>query len=99
FSAFALQFCLVKSVGRPFFVDLVFMPQLYHHLPEPAAVARECRRVLRAQSGCELQGCRQEGGRSAVPGQTCRKTLLPPRRVLDEDAGAVAAARSSSTSV
>jgi ubiquinone/menaquinone biosynthesis C-methylase UbiE len=29
-------------------VDLVFMSQIYHHLPDPAAVARECRRVLRA---------------------------------------------------
>jgi SAM-dependent methyltransferase len=28
-------------------VDLVFMSQIYHHLPDPAAVARECRRVLR----------------------------------------------------
>jgi ubiquinone/menaquinone biosynthesis C-methylase UbiE len=27
-------------------VDLVFMSQIYHHLPDPAAVARECRRVL-----------------------------------------------------
>jgi SAM-dependent methyltransferase len=26
----------------------VFMSQIYHHLPDPAAVARECRRVLRA---------------------------------------------------
>ena len=30
------------------YVDLVFMSQIYHHLPDPAAVARECRRVLRA---------------------------------------------------
>src|SRR5260370_4536580 len=30
-------------------VDLVFMSQIYHHLPEPPAVARECRRVLRAR--------------------------------------------------
>jgi ubiquinone/menaquinone biosynthesis C-methylase UbiE len=29
-------------------VDLVFMSQIYHHLPDPLAVARECRRVLRA---------------------------------------------------
>jgi SAM-dependent methyltransferase len=29
------------------YVDLVFMSQIYHHLPDPAAVARECRRVLR----------------------------------------------------
>jgi SAM-dependent methyltransferase len=28
-------------------VDLMFMSQIYHHLPDPAAVARECRRVLR----------------------------------------------------
>ena len=28
-------------------VDLVFMSQIYHHLPDPPAVARECRRVLR----------------------------------------------------
>jgi len=28
-------------------VDLVFMSQIYHHLPDPAAVARECGRVLR----------------------------------------------------
>ena len=28
-------------------VDLVFMSQVYHHLPDPAAVARECRRLLR----------------------------------------------------
>ena len=28
-------------------VDLVFMSQIYHHLPDPAAVARECRRLLR----------------------------------------------------
>jgi ubiquinone/menaquinone biosynthesis C-methylase UbiE len=28
-------------------VDLVFMSQIYHHLPDPAAVARECRRVVR----------------------------------------------------
>ncbi len=27
-------------------VDLVFMSQIYHHLPDPAAVARECGRVL-----------------------------------------------------
>jgi ubiquinone/menaquinone biosynthesis C-methylase UbiE len=26
-------------------VDLVFMSQIYHHLPDPAAVTRECRRV------------------------------------------------------
>jgi SAM-dependent methyltransferase len=32
-------------------IDLVFMSQIYHHLPDPAAVARECRRVLRA-GGC-----------------------------------------------
>ena len=29
-------------------VDLVFMSQVYHHLPDPVAVARECRRLLRA---------------------------------------------------
>jgi SAM-dependent methyltransferase len=29
-------------------VDLVFMSQIYHHLRDPPAVARECRRVLRA---------------------------------------------------
>ena len=29
-------------------VDLVFMSQIYHHLLDPAAVARECRRVLGA---------------------------------------------------
>jgi SAM-dependent methyltransferase len=29
-------------------VDLVFMSQIYHHLPDPAAVPRECRRVVRA---------------------------------------------------
>ena len=29
------------------YVDIVFMSQIYHHLPDPAAVARECRRVLR----------------------------------------------------
>ena len=29
-------------------VDLVFMSQVYHHLPDPVAVARECRRILRA---------------------------------------------------
>jgi ubiquinone/menaquinone biosynthesis C-methylase UbiE len=28
-------------------VDLVFMSQVYHHLRDPAAAARECRRVLR----------------------------------------------------
>jgi ubiquinone/menaquinone biosynthesis C-methylase UbiE len=28
-------------------VDLVFMSQVYHHLPDPRAVARECRRALR----------------------------------------------------
>jgi ubiquinone/menaquinone biosynthesis C-methylase UbiE len=28
-------------------VDLVFMSQIYHHLPDPVAVAGECRRVLR----------------------------------------------------
>jgi SAM-dependent methyltransferase len=28
-------------------VDLVFMSQIYHHLPDAAAVARECRRILR----------------------------------------------------
>jgi SAM-dependent methyltransferase len=28
-------------------VDLVFMSQIYHHLPDPAAMARECQRVLR----------------------------------------------------
>lgn len=28
-------------------VDLVSMSQIYHHLPDPAAIARECRRVLR----------------------------------------------------
>lgn len=29
-------------------VDLVFMSQVYHHLPDPVAVVRECRRILRA---------------------------------------------------
>jgi ubiquinone/menaquinone biosynthesis C-methylase UbiE len=29
-------------------VDLVFMSQIYHHLPDPPAVARECRHVLSA---------------------------------------------------
>jgi SAM-dependent methyltransferase len=28
-------------------VDLVFMSQIYHHLPDPPAVASECRRALR----------------------------------------------------
>src|SRR6516164_2794847 len=28
-------------------VDLVFMSQIYHHLPDPAAMWRECRRLLR----------------------------------------------------
>jgi SAM-dependent methyltransferase len=28
-------------------VDLVFMSQIYHHLPDPVAAAHECRRVLR----------------------------------------------------
>jgi ubiquinone/menaquinone biosynthesis C-methylase UbiE len=31
-------------------VDLVFMSQVYHHLAEPIAAARECRRILRAGS-------------------------------------------------
>ena len=29
-------------------VDLVFMSQVYHHLPDAIAAARECRRILRA---------------------------------------------------
>jgi ubiquinone/menaquinone biosynthesis C-methylase UbiE len=29
-------------------VDLVFMSQVYHHLPDPVAVAQECWRILRA---------------------------------------------------
>jgi len=29
-------------------VDLVFMSQVYHHLPDPVSAARECRRILRA---------------------------------------------------
>ena len=30
-------------------VDMVFLSMVYHHLGDPAAVARECRRVLRSE--------------------------------------------------
>jgi SAM-dependent methyltransferase len=41
-------------------VDLVFMSQIYHHLPDPPAVARECRRVLRGGgSVCIRTGTRE----------------------------------------
>ena len=41
-------------------VDLVFMSMIYHHLTNPAVVARECRRVLR-QGGyvCMRNGTRE----------------------------------------
>jgi ubiquinone/menaquinone biosynthesis C-methylase UbiE len=40
--------------------DLVFMSMVYHHLPDPTAVARECHRVLR-QGGyvCIRNGTRE----------------------------------------
>jgi SAM-dependent methyltransferase len=40
--------------------DLVFMSQIYHHLDDPAAAARECRRVLRRDGVvCVRNGTRQ----------------------------------------
>src|ERR1700736_394507 len=40
--------------------DLVFMSMVYHHLTDPAAVARECRRVLRpAGHVCIRNGTRE----------------------------------------
>jgi len=42
-------------------IDLVFMSQIYHHLPDPAAVARECRRVLRGGGYvCVRTGTRED---------------------------------------
>ena len=41
-------------------VDLAFMSQVYHHLSDPAAVARECRRVLRVGGyACIRTGTRE----------------------------------------
>jgi ubiquinone/menaquinone biosynthesis C-methylase UbiE len=50
-SAISVVFGRASAHELPFqesSVDLVFMSQIYHHLPDPPAVARECRRVLRA---------------------------------------------------
>lgn len=42
-------------------IDLVFMSQIYQHLPDPAAVARECRRVLRGGGYvCVRTGTRED---------------------------------------
>ena len=43
-------------------VDLVFMSQVYHHLPEPIAVARECRRILRAGGYLCVRTATRENG-------------------------------------
>jgi SAM-dependent methyltransferase len=60
-------------------VDLVFMSQIYHHLPDPAAVARECQRVLRVGGYvCIRTGTREND--VVVP------NFFPPvRAMLDAD--------------
>jgi ubiquinone/menaquinone biosynthesis C-methylase UbiE len=41
-------------------VDLVFMSMVLHHVPDPAALARECRRVLRPEGIVFLRGAVRE---------------------------------------
>jgi ubiquinone/menaquinone biosynthesis C-methylase UbiE len=46
-------------------VDLLLMSQVYNHLPDPAVVARECWRVLRADSA-RLSDGRVDRGMAAL---------------------------------
>jgi SAM-dependent methyltransferase len=60
-------------------VDLVFMSQVYHHLPDPVAVAQECGRILRT------------GGYVCVRTTTCENDVVirhffpAVRAMLDAD--------------
>jgi SAM-dependent methyltransferase len=64
-------------------VDLVFMSQVYHHLPVPAAVAQECRRVLRGGGYvCVRTGTRENNvvaPRFFPPVRAMLDADLPPR--------------------
>jgi len=72
-------------------VDLVFMSQIYHHLPDPAAAARECRRLLRVggyvcircaktMSSCQIfsRQCGPCSTRTCHPVLRSGRTFKPP---------------------
>jgi SAM-dependent methyltransferase len=58
--------------------DLVFMSMVYHHLADPAATARECRRVLRAGG----HACIRNGTRE---GNFPHRHFFPLRRLIDSE--------------
>ena len=66
--------------------DLVFMSMVYHHLSDPAAVARECHRVLRRGGYvCVRNGTRESGFPHRHFFPTLRALIasgLPSRRAI-----------------
>ena len=66
--------------------DLVFMSMVYHHLTDPAAVARECHRVLRRGGYvCVRNGTRESGFPHRHFFPTLRALIasgLPSRRAI-----------------
>jgi ubiquinone/menaquinone biosynthesis C-methylase UbiE len=72
--------------------DLVFMSMVYHHFGDPAAVARECRRVLRRRGdACIRNGMRESDfpHRHFFPAlQALIDSDLPLRRDIERVVGA-----------
>ena len=67
-------------------VDLVFLSQVYHHLTDPAAVARECSRVLRRRGHVCIRNTTREDDfvyRHFFPLQELIDRELPAREDIE----------------
>src|SRR6516225_2253011 len=67
-------------------VDLVFLSQVYHHLTDPAAVARECSRVLRCRGHVCIRNTTREDDfvyRHFFPLQELIDRELPAREDIE----------------
>jgi len=92
-----VRYCRARAEALPVTsgkIDLVFMSMSYHHVSEPVAAARECRRVLRGGGSVVLR----TGTREQIAGYPFTRFfpslpqilehMLPDQRALRETFGA-----------